>query len=73
MIAVHICDEVDVFGFGADADGNWDHYYNNEVVKASGFHPGGLEAQLRREMAEKGILHVYPGVRPDPGEASRRD
>jgi len=73
MIAVHICDEVDVFGFGADADGNWDHYYNNEVVKASGFHPGGLEAQLRREMAEKGILHVYPGVRPDPEEASPGD
>jgi len=73
MIAVHICDEVDVFGFGADADGNWDHYYNNEVVNATGFHPGGLEAQLRREMAEKGILHVYPGVRPGPEEASPED
>jgi hypothetical protein len=27
MLAVHVCDEVDVFGFGADALGRWDRYF----------------------------------------------
>ena len=64
MIAVHVCDEVDVFGFGADADGRWDRYYEDDPVDVSGFHPTDLEARLRREMEEEGILKVFRGSRP---------
>ena len=64
MIAVHVCDEVDVFGFGADADGRWDRYYEDFPEDVSGFHPTDLEARLRREMEEEGILKVFRGSRP---------
>jgi hypothetical protein len=67
MMALHVCDEVDVFGFGADASGRWDRYYEDDAVDASGFHPADYEAQLRREMEEKGILKVFRGNRDDPG------
>jgi hypothetical protein len=67
MLALHVCDEVDVFGFGADASGRWDRYYEDDAVDARGFHPGDYEAQLRREMEEKGILKVFRGSR---GESS---
>jgi beta-galactoside alpha-2,3-sialyltransferase (sialyltransferase 4A) len=66
MLALHVCDEVDVFGFGADASGRWDRYYEDDPVDASGFHPGGYEGQLRREMEEKGILKVFRGSRLEP-------
>jgi hypothetical protein len=70
MLALHVCDEVDVFGFGADASGRWDRYYEDDVVDASGFHPGDFEAQLRREMEENGILKVFHGNRSVPSRDS---
>ncbi|XP_031142992.1 CMP-N-acetylneuraminate-beta-galactosamide-alpha-2,3-sialyltransferase 1-like [Sander lucioperca] len=27
VLALHMCDEVSVFGYGADSDGNWSHYW----------------------------------------------
>jgi hypothetical protein len=71
MIALHVCDEVDVFGFGADAQGRWDRYYEEYPEDARNFHPVDFEGQLRREMEEKGILKVFRGSRPDP--SSRTD
>jgi beta-galactoside alpha-2,3-sialyltransferase (sialyltransferase 4A) len=67
MMALHLCDEVDVFGFGADASGRWDRYYEDDPVDASGFHPVDYEGQLRRDMEEKGILKVFRGNRLEPG------
>ncbi|XP_009996606.1 PREDICTED: CMP-N-acetylneuraminate-beta-galactosamide-alpha-2,3-sialyltransferase 2, partial [Chaetura pelagica] len=29
FFALHVCDEVNVFGFGADSRGNWHHYWEN--------------------------------------------
>ena len=63
MIALNVCDEVDVFGFGADASGRWDRYYEDVPEDVSQFHPADIEARLRREMDEKGILEVFRGVR----------
>lgn len=67
MIALHVCDEVDLFGFGADANGRWDRYYENEAEVVSSIHPADFEVQLRREMEERGILKVFMGTRPAPG------
>ena len=72
MLALHVCDEVNVFGFGADASGRWDRYYEDDPVDASRFHPGGYEGQLRREMEEKGILKVFRGSRVEPGTGQDR-
>jgi hypothetical protein len=71
MLALHVCDEVDVFGFGADASGRWDRYYEDDAVDASGFHPGDYEGRLRREMEEKGILKVFHGSRDDTSRESK--
>ena len=73
MLAVHVCDEVDVFGFGATASGRWDHYYDAGPGQDAWFHPAGLEARLRRELEEKGILKVFRGSRLDIGLPTLED
>uniref|UniRef100_G3P243 ST3 beta-galactoside alpha-2,3-sialyltransferase 1 n=1 Tax=Gasterosteus aculeatus aculeatus TaxID=481459 RepID=G3P243_GASAC len=42
VLSLHICDEVHVFGFGADSDGNWSHYWEQITYKRlrTGRHPG---------------------------------
>jgi hypothetical protein len=72
MVALHVCDEVNVFGFGADARGRWDRYYVDELANPTGFHPGDFEGDLRREMEENGLLKVYRGRRPDSGSSGER-
>jgi beta-galactoside alpha-2,3-sialyltransferase (sialyltransferase 4A) len=67
MIALHVCDEVNVFGFGANAQGLWDRYYDNDPQLPSGFHPGDFEGDLRREMETRGILKVFRGSRSESG------
>jgi len=73
MLAVHVCDEVDVFGFGADASGRWDHYYREDSGEVVWFHPSDVEGRLRRELEEKGILKVFRGSRPDIGLPTLED
>lgn len=67
MIALNACDEVDVFGFGADAAGRWDRYYEDESEDVSRFHPAQIEAQRLQEMEENGIIRIFRGSRLDPG------
>jgi hypothetical protein len=67
MMAVHVCDEVSVFGFGGDADGRWDRYYSEERAVGSHLHAADTEAHMMREMEEKGIFKVYLGNRSRDG------
>jgi hypothetical protein len=67
MLAVHVCDEVDVFGFGADALGRWDRYYEDDPVVPTDLHAADFEGELRWKMEEKGILKVYLGNRSANG------
>jgi hypothetical protein len=71
MIAVHVCDEVDVFGFGADALGRWDRYYEDDPKEPTGLHPAGFEGQLRQDMEAKGIVKVFLGNRSADGAEFR--
>ena len=76
MIALHVCDEVDVFGFGADAQGRWDRYYQDNPDDVRKFHPTDFEGQLRREMEKNGILKVFQGSRRElalPPDTSQED
>ena len=67
MIALNVCDEVDVFGFGADASGRWDRYYEDVPEDVSQFHPANIEAQLIQEMEQNGIIRIFRGGRREPG------
>ncbi|KAM9340294.1 CMP-N-acetylneuraminate-beta-galactosamide-alpha-2,3-sialyltransferase 1-like [Symphorus nematophorus] len=48
VLALHICDEVHVFGYGADDDGNWSHYWEKLKDKnlKTGLHPGTHEGRM---------------------------
>ncbi|XP_075931355.1 CMP-N-acetylneuraminate-beta-galactosamide-alpha-2,3-sialyltransferase 1-like [Anarhichas minor] len=63
VLALHICDEVHVFGFGADSDGNWSHYWTKLMNKnlKTGPHPGGEEYKMIVELAKHQILKFYTG------------
>jgi hypothetical protein len=67
MLAVHVCDEVDVFGFGANAEGSWDRYYEHHIQKPADLHPVDVEGGLRQVLEEKGILNVFLGNRSENG------
>ncbi|KAM4550660.1 CMP-N-acetylneuraminate-beta-galactosamide-alpha-2,3-sialyltransferase 1-like [Fundulus diaphanus] len=64
IFALHICDEVHVFGFGADSNGSWSHYW--EPMKSKGFktgpHPGQYEYAAIQKLADEKTIHFYKGV-----------
>ncbi|XP_056285413.1 CMP-N-acetylneuraminate-beta-galactosamide-alpha-2,3-sialyltransferase 1-like [Pseudoliparis swirei] len=63
ILALHVCDEVHVFGYGADGDGNWSHYWEelrNKKIRTGG-HPGLLEFALIEELDRNQIIKFYKG------------
>lgn len=63
ILALHLCDEVSVFGFGADSDGNWSHYWEqlrNKKLR-TGPHPGSAEYAMIGELAKNGKITFYGG------------
>ncbi|XP_042362538.1 CMP-N-acetylneuraminate-beta-galactosamide-alpha-2,3-sialyltransferase 1-like [Plectropomus leopardus] len=63
ILALHICDEVNVFGYGADSEGNWSHYWEklgNRHLK-TGVHPGNHEYGIIEELAAQQIVTFYRG------------
>ncbi|XP_046889463.1 LOW QUALITY PROTEIN: CMP-N-acetylneuraminate-beta-galactosamide-alpha-2,3-sialyltransferase 2, partial [Hypomesus transpacificus] len=65
FFALHVCDEVNVFGFGADSRGNWHHYweqnrYSGEFRK-TGVHDADYEAQIIQNLVKAGKITVFPG------------
>ncbi|XP_051728673.1 CMP-N-acetylneuraminate-beta-galactosamide-alpha-2,3-sialyltransferase 2 [Ctenopharyngodon idella] len=63
MFALHICDEVNVFGFGANSKGTWHHYFEKtpKFFKRTGKHSGGIEHQTILELQERQLISVYRG------------
>ncbi|KAK2830081.1 hypothetical protein Q5P01_018012 [Channa striata] len=63
LLALHICDEVHVFGFGADRDGNWNHYWEKlkDTNFKTGIHPGIEEYKTIRKLAQKNKIQFYRG------------
>ncbi|XP_008419584.2 CMP-N-acetylneuraminate-beta-galactosamide-alpha-2,3-sialyltransferase 1-like [Poecilia reticulata] len=63
IFALHICDEVHVFGFGADSDGNWSHYFEVLTKKdlKTGEHPGDREYDIIQKLAEEKTVKFYKG------------
>uniref|UniRef100_A0A8C7FEW0 Uncharacterized protein n=1 Tax=Oncorhynchus kisutch TaxID=8019 RepID=A0A8C7FEW0_ONCKI len=55
ILAIHICDEVNVYGFGKDKDGHWHHYWEaltNKWLKI-GIHDGNYEYNVVMKLSGK--------------------
>uniref|UniRef100_A0A8C6UNN0 ST3 beta-galactoside alpha-2,3-sialyltransferase 1 n=1 Tax=Neogobius melanostomus TaxID=47308 RepID=A0A8C6UNN0_9GOBI len=63
ILALHLCDEVSLFGFGADSDGNWSHYWETLMNKRlhTGPHPGSVEYDMILKLAKHGRVDFYSG------------
>ncbi|XP_067467622.1 CMP-N-acetylneuraminate-beta-galactosamide-alpha-2,3-sialyltransferase 1-like [Thunnus thynnus] len=63
ILALHICDEVHVFGYGADRDGNWSHYWEKlkDTKLKTGVHPGSTEYNIILQLAKQQKLKFYTG------------
>ncbi|XP_076862167.1 CMP-N-acetylneuraminate-beta-galactosamide-alpha-2,3-sialyltransferase 1-like [Brachyhypopomus gauderio] len=65
VFALHICDKVNVFGFGADHRGNWHHYWEDNLGSAfreTGVHDADQEQNITRILAKKGKVTLFKGV-----------
>ncbi|KAG8562401.1 hypothetical protein GDO81_015663 [Engystomops pustulosus] len=64
FFALHVCDEVNVFGFGADNRGNWHHYWENNryagEFRKTGVHDADFEAQLIDTLTREGKIKRRP-------------
>ncbi|XP_063056271.1 CMP-N-acetylneuraminate-beta-galactosamide-alpha-2,3-sialyltransferase 1-like [Engraulis encrasicolus] len=60
IMALHICDKVRVFGFGADKNGNWNHYFERiPPAYRTGIHGGNFEYDTLKELQKRNKLELY--------------
>ncbi|XP_077363855.1 CMP-N-acetylneuraminate-beta-galactosamide-alpha-2,3-sialyltransferase 1-like [Festucalex cinctus] len=61
ILALHMCEEVHVFGYGADNNGNWSHYW--EKLKnpklGTGLHYGNEEYDLIQMLAQHKKINFF--------------
>ncbi|KAJ8273297.1 hypothetical protein GJAV_G00099950 [Gymnothorax javanicus] len=66
MFAIHICDEVNVYGFGADKGGDWHHYWENNLLggafRHTGVHDGDYEYNITLLLASKKKIKMFKGI-----------
>ncbi|XP_029919339.1 CMP-N-acetylneuraminate-beta-galactosamide-alpha-2,3-sialyltransferase 1-like [Myripristis murdjan] len=64
VLSLHMCDEVSVFGFGADSDGNWSHYWEKLKDKQfrTGLHKGPYEFKVIQQLSERQKLEMFKGL-----------
>jgi len=66
VLAMRLCDHVDVFGFGANRkNGTWDHYFD-EGEPLTGFpalHRADYQEQVLDAMERQGLIKIYRGKR----------
>ncbi|XP_055076543.1 CMP-N-acetylneuraminate-beta-galactosamide-alpha-2,3-sialyltransferase 1 [Misgurnus anguillicaudatus] len=62
IFALHICDEVHVFGFGATKDGKWHHYFDQTLTPyANESHAGDFEYKTIIRLHREKKLLMYKG------------
>ncbi|XP_049606633.1 CMP-N-acetylneuraminate-beta-galactosamide-alpha-2,3-sialyltransferase 1 [Syngnathus scovelli] len=65
LFAIHICDQVSVFGFGADQNGNWHHYWEENLLggafRYTGVHDGDFESNVTHFLADKHKIRMFNG------------
>ncbi|KAG9353407.1 hypothetical protein JZ751_018002 [Albula glossodonta] len=65
IFALHICDEVSVFGYGADSQGNWHHYWEHNryagAFRKTGVHNADFETQVILKLDSEGKIKLHKG------------
>ncbi|XP_062846831.1 CMP-N-acetylneuraminate-beta-galactosamide-alpha-2,3-sialyltransferase 1-like [Trichomycterus rosablanca] len=63
VFSLHICDQVNVFGFGADRKGRWLHYFDSTHRPKfnTGNHRGSFEHTIIMELHKKKKITVFKG------------
>ncbi|XP_005469726.1 ST3 beta-galactoside alpha-2,3-sialyltransferase 8 isoform X1 [Oreochromis niloticus] len=63
IFALHVCDQVSVFGYGADKQGNWHHYWEKNqfagAFKKTGVHSADFENQIIKQLANEGKITLH--------------
>ncbi|KAJ8259192.1 hypothetical protein COCON_G00182040 [Conger conger] len=63
IFSLHICDEVSVFGYGADQKGNWHHYWEKNKLsgafRKTGVHSADFEMQVIKKLAAEGKIKLH--------------
>ncbi|KAM9813216.1 ST3 beta-galactoside alpha-2,3-sialyltransferase 8 [Neosynchiropus ocellatus] len=63
IYALHVCDQVSVFGYGADKEGNWHHYWeqnrNAGAFRKTGVHSADYETQVIQQLAKDGKIDLH--------------
>uniref|UniRef100_A0A8C1LWE7 CMP-N-acetylneuraminate-beta-galactosamide-alpha-2,3-sialyltransferase 1 n=1 Tax=Cyprinus carpio TaxID=7962 RepID=A0A8C1LWE7_CYPCA len=62
IFALHVCDQVSTFGFGADQYGNWYHYFEKTSHNIrTGAHSGSFEFDTMMQLYLENKIQVYRG------------
>lgn len=63
VFALHLCDQVSLFGFGADSEGNWHHYWEKNkfagAFRKTGVHNADFETEILTRLEREGKVRVY--------------
>ncbi|MEQ2229823.1 CMP-N-acetylneuraminate-beta-galactosamide-alpha-2,3-sialyltransferase 2 [Ilyodon furcidens] len=63
IFALHTCDQVSVFGYGADKLGNWHHYWEDNryagAFRKTGVHSADFETKVIHTLAKEGKIKLY--------------
>ncbi|KAM8916554.1 ST3 beta-galactoside alpha-2,3-sialyltransferase 8 [Spinachia spinachia] len=63
IFALHTCDQVSVFGYGADQQGNWHHYWeenrNAGAFRKTGVHSSDFETKIIHQLAKEGKISLH--------------
>ncbi|XP_048452036.1 CMP-N-acetylneuraminate-beta-galactosamide-alpha-2,3-sialyltransferase 1-like [Rhincodon typus] len=66
VFALHVCDEVNVYGFGANSLGHWHHYWEKNAgggaFRKTGVHDGDFEANVTKMLADVGKINLFKGT-----------
>lgn len=63
VLAFHLCDSVDLFGFGINQKTQqWDHYYDEGFpITGVAMHRAGYQEQFLSELEENKVVRIYKG------------
>ncbi|XP_008318791.1 ST3 beta-galactoside alpha-2,3-sialyltransferase 8 [Cynoglossus semilaevis] len=63
IFALHTCDQVSVFGYGADKLGNWHHYWEENrhagAFRKTGVHNADFETEIIHQLASEGKISLH--------------
>ncbi|XP_069740657.1 CMP-N-acetylneuraminate-beta-galactosamide-alpha-2,3-sialyltransferase 2-like [Narcine bancroftii] len=70
ILSLHLCDQLSVFGYGADSKGNWHHYWehnrNAGAFRRTGVHNATFEAAVIQQLARIGKVRLYGSNHMEP-------